>query len=80
MPNENEVHVKVSLEDIYTSVLNIDAKVTSMTSNVDELVTIKMPDHESRLRSLEKNIWKLVSVSAVAGAVLIEIASKIFGV
>jgi sulfur transfer protein SufE len=51
--------VTVTLEHIYAKVLEIDKKVDPLPGMVR--------DHETRIRSLERQVWLWCGVSAVGG-------------
>ena len=55
--------VTVALEAIYAKVLEIDKKVDPLPALVR--------DHETRIRSLERQVWIWVGASAVGGGSIV---------
>ncbi len=58
--------VVVTLPMIYDVVQKTEARVTSIESKVDALVT-NSEDHETRIRSLEQARWKIVGGAGAVG-------------
>lgn len=56
-------HVKVTLRDIYGLLLVLQSDVAEVKGHDVQIV-----DHETRLRALEKWIWRASGIAAAAGA------------
>jgi len=54
-------HTEIRLIDIYTSVVRTETKVSAIES--------QLPDHETRLRALERFRWSLMGAGIASGGV-----------
>lgn len=56
-------HVKITLHDIYGAVLGLQSDVAEIKSS-----STTVTDHEARIRSLERWIWRASGIAAAIGA------------
>lgn len=66
--------VKVTLNDIYATVQRVEKKVDAMEGQKEDIA-----DHEERIRSLEKWIWRASGLAALGGAGLGQALTKLLG-
>lgn len=64
---EGGAHVVVTLDSIYTLLLETRDTVRDMVQTTGELVT-NSSDHEDRIRSLERQVWTAGGVGVLGGA------------
>lgn len=69
--NSAQPAVKVTLENIYKTVLDIDKKIDPIPAQVR--------DHELRLRVIEKRMWVWLGGAALGGGGLAEVFSRVLG-
>jgi hypothetical protein len=64
--------VVITPTDLYNEVKAIGQNVTSMRGDIEDIKTA-LPDHESRIRLLEKKVWWATGLAAGAGAGLTQL-------
>lgn len=70
-------HVRVTLEQIYVSVLEVKELFAQVGPDVKQQGE-EIDDHEVRLRALEKMVWRATGVSAILSALLTGLVLEIF--
>lgn len=71
MSDESKPSVQVTLDSIYSLLLDLKAKVDSLPDDVK--------DHEARLRVIEKNMWLWLGASALGGGIASQLGGSIIG-
>lgn len=56
-------HVKITLHDIYGAVLGLQSDMVQIKNN-----STTVTDHETRIRALERWIWRASGIAAALGA------------
>jgi hypothetical protein len=67
--------IVIRLRDVYHIAKRTEDKVDLLAYSVSE----KLPDHESRLRSMEKRVWAIPSLSAIIAVISLLIALRPHG-
>lgn len=73
MPPDPQPYVVIGLKEVYDAVLRLQAIVERQTGQQDEHGR-DLVDHETRLRSLERNRWPLPTVNALAALAAVVLA------
>lgn len=71
---EDSNGVVISLPSIYAEVVATRAEVAKLSQRIDTL-----PDHERRLRWLEKAVWASGGVGTAIGGTIVVVAMKALG-
>lgn len=73
-PSNQTPRVEVTLKEVYDLLLEVSKKVNSMEPQKGQL-----DDHEQRIRSLEKWIWRASGMAALGGAGLGQVIAQMLG-
>lgn len=78
MPEESST--RITMKELYLQVQKIQsmlekltAQLPSISDQLDELeqdVNVRLTDHETRIRKIEMNMWKMFGAIGLAAAVL----------
>lgn len=63
MAKDGNGHIEISLLDIYNKGEELDNKLDTVLQHVE-----KIPDHERRIRNLERTLWSGAGVGALLAA------------
>lgn len=76
---ERLIRIETKLDDSHTSSADHEARIRALESERHPEHQVRLNDHETRLRRVERSVWVAAGACAAAGGVLGSILGPIIG-